>query len=105
MICSARSTRRRTPRLLVTSDFDGTLAPIVNNPADARPLPDAADALIALAELPDDRRADLRARLGVLRSLSGMPAAVHLVGSHGAEFDTGFAHEVDRRCSRGSPRN
>ena len=29
-----------TPRLLVTSDFDGTLAPIVNHPADARPLPE-----------------------------------------------------------------
>ena len=24
-----------------------------------------------------------------------MPAAVHLVGSHGAEFDTGFAHRID----------
>ncbi len=24
-----------------------------------------------------------------------MPAKVHLVGSHGAEFDTGFAHDVD----------
>ncbi len=24
-----------------------------------------------------------------------MPATVHLVGSHGAEFDTGFAHDID----------
>ena len=24
-----------------------------------------------------------------------MPATVHLVGSHGAEFDTGFAHDMD----------
>ena len=36
--------------LLVTSDFDGTLAPIVNDPADARPLPEAAAALRALAD-------------------------------------------------------
>ena len=28
-------------------------------------------------------------------SLSSMPATVHLVGSHGAEFDSGFAHEID----------
>ena len=40
------------PRLLVTSDFDGTLAPIVSNPADARPLPAAAESLAALADLP-----------------------------------------------------
>lgn len=84
------------PRLLITSDFDGTLAPIVSNPADARPLADAADALAALADLPDTASALISGRaLDVLRELSGMPAAVHLVGSHGAEFNTGFAHEVD----------
>ena len=42
----------QVPRLLVTSDFDGTLAPIVNNPADARPLAEAASALVELADLP-----------------------------------------------------
>jgi trehalose 6-phosphate phosphatase len=76
----ALDTAAATARLLVTSDFDGTLSPIVNNPADARPLPLAAEALAAL---------------GVLRELSGAPPTVHLVGSHGAEFDTGFAHDVD----------
>ena len=30
-----------------------------------------------------------------LTTLSGVPAGVHLIGSHGAEFDTGFAHEID----------
>ncbi len=85
-----------TPRLLVTSDFDGTLAPIVSNPADARPLADAADALVALADLPDTASALISGRaLEVLRELSGMPVSVHLVGSHGAEFDSGFAHEID----------
>ncbi|MEO3758377.1 trehalose-phosphatase [Mycobacterium sp. B14F4] len=85
------------PRLLVTADFDGTLAPIVNNPADARPLPEAAHALVALAELPDTAGALISGRaLEVLRSLSSMPATVHLVGSHGAEFDSGFSHDVDR---------
>lgn len=85
------------PRLLITSDFDGTLAPIVNNPADARPLRDAAKALVALSELPGVSTALISGRaLEVLRELSGMPASVHLVGSHGAEFDSGFAHPIDR---------
>lgn len=85
-----------TPRLLITSDFDGTLAPIVSNPADARPLAEAADALVALADLPDTASALISGRaLEVLRELSGMPVSVQLVGSHGAEFTSGFAHEVD----------
>lgn len=84
------------PRLLITSDFDGTLAPIVSNPGDARPLADAADALVALADLPHTASALISGRaLEVLRELSGIPSTVHLVGSHGAEFDAGFAHEVD----------
>ena len=86
----------RVPRLLVTCDFDGTLAPIVSNPADARMLPDAATALTALADLPGTEVALVSGRaLGVLRTLSAVPASIHLVGSHGAEFDTGFAHDID----------
>ena len=84
------------PRLLVTSDFDGTLAPIVNDPADARPLPDGAAALAELADLPDTTTALISGRaLRVLRELSAAPPTVHLVGSHGAEFDSGFAHPID----------
>jgi trehalose 6-phosphate phosphatase len=40
------------PRLrgaLIATDFDGTLAPLVPNPADSRPAPGAVDALVALA--------------------------------------------------------
>ena len=60
----------QVPRLLVTSDFDGTMAPIVNNPADARPLPEAARALIALADVPATAAALISGRgLDVLRSL------------------------------------
>jgi trehalose 6-phosphate phosphatase len=86
----------RAPRLLITSDFDGTLAPIVNHPGDARPLPAAAAALRALADLPGTTAALISGRaLRDLAVLSGLSAPVHLVGSHGAEFDTGFAHEID----------
>jgi len=85
-----------TPRLLVASDFDGTLAPIVDNPADARPLPRAAEALIELAGLPFTAVALVSGRaLAVLREYAGMPAAVHLVGSHGAEFDLGAGDPPD----------
>ncbi|MCV7356126.1 trehalose-phosphatase [Mycolicibacterium fluoranthenivorans] len=85
-----------TPRLLVTSDFDGTLAPIVNNPADARALPAAAEALVALSALPDTTAALISGRArSVLRELSGMPDTVALIGSHGAEFDTGFVRTID----------
>jgi trehalose 6-phosphate phosphatase len=87
----------QVPRLLVTSDFDGTLAPIVNNPADARPLAEAASALIELADVAATAAALISGRaLEVLRSLSSMPETVHLVGSHGAEFDSGFSHDIDR---------
>ena len=82
---SALAAAARVPRLLVTSDFDGTLAPLVNNPADARALPDAVDALLALAGLPDSVVALISGRsLAVLTELSGAPAGVQLIGSHGA---------------------
>lgn len=95
-LIAALDTVAATPRLLVTSDFDGTLSPIVNNPADARALPAGSAALLALADLPHTFVALVSGRaLEVLRELSGMPASVHLVGSHGAEFDTGFTQTVD----------
>ena len=94
----------RVRRLLITCDFDGTLAPIVSDPADARMLPDAAAALTALANLPDTAVALVSGRaLGVLRALSGrseVPSSIHLVGSHGAEFDSGFAHDIDEALLR-----
>ena len=84
------------PRLLVASDFDGTIAPIVSNPADARPIPAAAQALATLATLPSTSAALISGRaLRDLRVLSGAPADVHLVGSHGSEFDAGFADPID----------
>ena len=85
-----------TPRLLVTSDFDGTLAPIVDDPSAARALPAAAQALTALADVPETTVALVSGRaLDVLRELSALPSTVHLVGSHGAEFDTGGPERSD----------
>jgi trehalose 6-phosphate phosphatase len=85
-----------TDHLLVASDFDGTLAPIVNDPSSARALPNAAEALVALAELPRTSVMLVSGRaLATLRELSALPSTVHLVGSHGAEFDTGFENAID----------
>ena len=85
-----------TDHLLVASDFDGTLAPIVNNPADARALPKAAEAVVALAELPQTSVVLVSGRaLATLRKLSAMPSTVYLVVSHGAESDSGFANPID----------
>ncbi|MDH6243706.1 trehalose-phosphatase [Mycobacterium sp. OTB74] len=95
-LTAALNTVADTDQLLVTSDFDGTLSPIVNNPLDARPLPSGAAALVALADLKATEVALISGRaLAVLREISGMPASVHLVGSHGAEFDSGFSQPVD----------
>jgi trehalose 6-phosphate phosphatase len=92
----ALDTAAATDRLLVASDFDGTLAPIVNDPAAARALPRAADALVALADLPRTSVVLVSGRaLATLLELSAMPSTVHLVGSHGAEFDTGGQERSD----------
>lgn len=79
------------PRLLVVSDFDGTLAPFVTDPSEARAIEGGAEALSALAELPDTWAALVSGRaIGVLAEVSGAPARVELVGSHGAEFTVGM---------------
>ena len=80
----------KAPRLLVALDFDGVLAPIVDVPSDARPLPEAAAALDDLAALPDTTVALVSGRgLADLAAVSGFGAPMRLVGSHGAEFDDG----------------
>lgn len=80
----------RTQQLLVGCDYDGTLAPIVADPTQARPLPAALAAVRSLAELPDTNVAVISGRaLRDLAAMSRLPVEVQLVGSHGAEFDLG----------------
>jgi len=77
----------RQPRLLVTLDFDGTLAPEVDDPDTARALPEAREAVLRLAALPGTRVALMSGRaLASLDAVAGFPPDVLLVGSHGAEF-------------------
>lgn len=91
----------RTPRLLVACDYDGTLAPIVQDPEQARPLPESVGALRSLAGLHETTAAVISGRaLRDLATLSRLPAEVHLVGSHGSEFDIGFVHALDNRAKQ-----
>jgi trehalose-phosphatase len=85
----------RVPFLLVACDFDGTLAPIVENPMDAAALPEAVTAIEGLAALPNTAVALIsgRARRD-LAALTGLSDGVHLVGSHGSEWDAGFVDEL-----------
>jgi len=86
----------RTPVLLVASDFDGTLSPIVPEPSQAKPNREASAALRALAAMPQTHVAIISGRsLGDLASVSGFTEDVNLVGSHGSEFDPDFAHRLD----------
>ncbi len=83
-----------TPNLLTCWDFDGTLAPIVANPADAKLLPGTLDLLRELAALPETHVALLsgRARADLAR-LSQVQEPIELVGCHGAEFPPRLATE------------
>ncbi len=86
----------QVPQLLVGCDYDGTLAPLVDDPAAAGPLPEAVAAVRALASLPQTVIAVISGRaLRDLATLSRLPSEVHLVGSHGSEFDLGFIQRLE----------
>ncbi|MEV6178044.1 trehalose-phosphatase [Streptomyces sp. NPDC052015] len=82
--------RARPRTTLVALDFDGTLAPIVENPDDARAHPDAVPALAALAPkvasvaVVTGRPAAVAVRNG---GFAGVPGLEHLtvLGHYGAE--------------------
>jgi trehalose 6-phosphate phosphatase len=97
---SALAALARVPNLLVALDFDGVLAPIVQDPSSSRPLPGSAAAVRALAELPYTTVAMLSGRaLADLREVSGFAAPVRLVGSHGGEFDDGPLELTDAQLA------
>jgi trehalose-phosphatase len=85
----------RVPVLLVACDYDGTLSPIVDNPDEALPIRESVAALRQLAAMPDTHVAVISGRaLRDLAALSRLPEEIHLVGSHGTEFDVGFADDL-----------
>ncbi len=77
--------------LLIATDYDGTLSPLVNDRQAARPHRESIIALKELAELPQTHVAVISGRAladleTYLKDLNG----AHLVGSHGSEFEAGF---------------
>ncbi|MGF1598325.1 MAG: trehalose-phosphatase [Acidimicrobiales bacterium] len=83
------------PNLLVACDYDGTLAPLVDDPMAALPNRDAVAAMRSLAEQANTYAAVVSGRsLRDLALLSRLPEEIRLVGSHGSEFDLGFASQL-----------
>lgn len=77
--------------LLVASDYDGVMSPIVSDPAAAQPDRAAVDALVMLAAMPNTHAVAISGRsLATLSSLIGHVPGVVLVGTHGAE-ESGYA--------------
>ncbi|WP_304452401.1 trehalase-like domain-containing protein [Nocardiopsis sp. YSL2] len=84
----------RSSNLLVTCDYDGALAP--TDASASRPLPQAVRALRDLADLPGTTCAVISARsLADLATLSRLPSEIHLIGAHGAEYDTTLDRPLD----------
>jgi trehalose 6-phosphate phosphatase len=74
--------------VLVALDFDGVLAPLVDDPDTSRPLDVSSAALGRIAGAPGVRLALVSGRaMSDLRRLSGAPEGTVLVASHGAEVE------------------
>ncbi|MCT9820381.1 trehalose-phosphatase [Microbacterium sp. W1N] len=85
-----------TEVLLVALDFDGTLAPLVDEPMSARMTAQARAAVTALRAAPDTHVAFVSGRsLADLRVISEYDEAsgILLAGSHGAEFHPAAADD------------
>jgi trehalose 6-phosphate synthase/phosphatase len=91
---AALSRIAETERLLVALDFDGTLAPLVDRPEDARATVRARAAIERLATADDTRVAIVSGRaLQSLNQVASPPEGTLLSGSHGVELqlDAGVA--------------
>ena len=85
----------RTPVLLVGTDYDGTLAPLVSEPSLAEAHRESVVALKALAGMTQTHVAVISGR--ALADLSGRMGDVepaHFIGSHGSEFNNGVAAPI-----------
>jgi trehalose 6-phosphate phosphatase len=85
--------------LLVASDYDGVLAPLVDVPSEAAPGPGTAEVLGRLSAVPGVTVALVSGRgLADLQATSGFTGELRWIGSHGAEFDGPLTGDLaDRR--------
>ncbi|GCD19100.1 trehalose-phosphatase [Cellulomonas algicola] len=83
--------------LLVALDFDGTLAPLQDDPQTSRILPDGVEALTRLAAAEGVALALVSGRaMNDLHALAEVPPGTYLVGSHGAERARVTRYGLDR---------
>jgi trehalose 6-phosphate phosphatase len=84
--------------VLIASDYDGVLSPLVGDPSAAVPLPGIPDALERLTRC-DGVTVALVSGRGVadLQRTSGLTGPYRWVGSHGAEFDGPLTDELAAR--------
>ncbi|MEM9083438.1 MAG: trehalose-phosphatase [Planctomycetota bacterium] len=83
------------PVLLLCTDYDGTLAPIVLDPTQAKPSRESLVALRRIAELPNTHAAVISGRsLADLDHMLNLGEGVMLVGSHGSEYDQDFSRSL-----------
>ena len=95
-LTASMSALAATSRLLVCCDFDGTISLLADEPRLARPVDGAVQALGSLASLRETWTAIISGRALIdLTQLAGMPPDVHLVGSHGNEFEIGALIAVE----------
>lgn len=99
-----REERGRAGRILVALDFDGTLAPIVPDPAEARLHQGAKEALERLAGREDTSLAIVSGRgLQDLEGKVGVPG-LYYVGNHGLEIEGPDGVIVNPEAERARPR-
>jgi trehalose 6-phosphate phosphatase len=81
--------------LLVATDYDGVLSPIVSDPAAAVPDPDALAAFLSVAAHDEVIAVIISGRSReALISFVGDPPGVELIGNHGADVGTGIDPET-----------
>lgn len=88
--------------MLVALDFDGTLAPFVLDPLQARAVPGGIEALRAAAVLDGVTVAVVSGRdLATLSAITGIGPddGIILIGSHGAQTDPGDITDPDDRAT------
>lgn len=86
-LSSALETLAAAPRLLVALDFDGTLAPFADDPAQVGALPGSWAAVLTLQRARDTEVVLVSGRpLEGLARVSHAPEGMALVGSHGVEW-------------------
>ncbi len=76
----------QTSELLVAADFDGTLSPLVPDPAEAKPHARALAALVRLSQMSGVHAVIISGReRSVLAELTDAPDSIMLIGTHGTE--------------------